>query len=71
MTAKKDALPRFSHGMGRSARVQHQFRPARPSAVYVIETGAGLVLVDAGFESEHDKLRQGFADLRLDPDRVA
>lgn len=41
-----------------------------PSVVYVIETSAGPVLIDAGLEAEHDKLRQGLLDLSLDPTHV-
>lgn len=41
-----------------------------PSVVYVIETSAGPVLIDAGLEAEHDKLRQGLLDLGLDPTQV-
>lgn len=41
-----------------------------PSVVYVIETSAGPVLIDAGLEASHDKLRQGLLDLGLDPTQV-
>ncbi|HVX12448.1 MAG TPA: MBL fold metallo-hydrolase [Pirellulales bacterium] len=37
-----------------------------PSAVYVVETRDGLVLIDSGLEGEYDKIVEGFAKLRLD-----
>jgi glyoxylase-like metal-dependent hydrolase (beta-lactamase superfamily II) len=48
----------------------HQLGAMTPSAVYVIDTSAGLVLVDAGLADEHDLLIRQMADLRLDPSRV-
>jgi glyoxylase-like metal-dependent hydrolase (beta-lactamase superfamily II) len=41
-----------------------------PSVVYVVETSAGPVLIDAGLAADHKKLRQGLLDLGLDPTQV-
>ncbi|HUY31950.1 MAG TPA: MBL fold metallo-hydrolase [Pirellulales bacterium] len=48
----------------------HMLGTLFPSAVYVIETSQGLVLVDSGFEAEYDELIRGIAGLGLDPSRV-
>jgi glyoxylase-like metal-dependent hydrolase (beta-lactamase superfamily II) len=48
----------------------HMLGSLYPSAVYVIETAAGLVLVDSGFEAERDKLVECIAELGLDPASV-
>jgi glyoxylase-like metal-dependent hydrolase (beta-lactamase superfamily II) len=42
----------------------------RPSAVYVVETDEGLVMVDAGLESAHDGLLAALSELGLDPGRL-
>lgn len=41
-----------------------------PSVVYVIETSAGPVLIDAGLEADHENVRQGVVDLGLDPSQI-
>lgn len=41
-----------------------------PSVVYVIETSAGPVLIDAGLEADHENVRQGLIDLSLDPSQI-
>ncbi|HUY34156.1 MAG TPA: FG-GAP-like repeat-containing protein [Pirellulales bacterium] len=41
-----------------------------PSAVYVVETSAGLVLVDAGSTEGHGALLRQMSELGLDPSRV-
>jgi len=43
---------------------------ADPSAVYVIETSAGLVLIDAGLSESHAALVLQMGDLGLDPSQV-
>ena len=48
----------------------HLLGAMRPSAVYVIETSAGLVLVDAGFAEGHGALIQQMVELGLDPNQV-
>ncbi|HVA46663.1 MAG TPA: MBL fold metallo-hydrolase [Pirellulales bacterium] len=42
----------------------------RPSAVYVVETSAGLAMIDSGLESAHDRLLAGLAKLDLDLGRL-
>ncbi|HVC94929.1 MAG TPA: MBL fold metallo-hydrolase [Pirellulales bacterium] len=48
----------------------HQLGDMFPSAVYVIETSAGLVLVDAGLPEDHGRLIQQMRELNLDPSQV-
>jgi len=48
----------------------HQLGDMFPSAVYVIDTALGLVLVDAGLTEEHGALLQQMRALGLDPSRV-
>ncbi len=48
----------------------HQLGAMFPSAVYVIDTSAGLVLVDAGLKSQHGTLLGQMRELGLDPGRV-
>jgi len=48
----------------------HQLGGMAPSAVYVIETSAGLVLVDAGLTEEHGALIRQMGELGLDPSQV-
>jgi len=48
----------------------HQLGAMFPAAVYVIESSAGLVLVDAGLTEGHGSLLRQMADLKLDPRQV-
>ncbi|MFO0950655.1 MAG: MBL fold metallo-hydrolase [Isosphaeraceae bacterium] len=43
----------------------------QPSAAYVVETSAGLVLVDTGLDRDATLLRRQIAALGLDPSRIA
>jgi len=48
----------------------HQLGAMSLSTVYVIETSAGLVLVDAGLTEDHGLLIRQLGDLGLDPNQV-
>ncbi len=48
----------------------HLLGAMSPSVVYVVETPEGLILIDAGLESEHELLLQQFQFLGLDVRRL-
>lgn len=55
------------------ARIAHSvylLGDMRPSAAYVVETSAGLAMIDSGLDSSHDRLLAGLARLDLDIGRL-
>lgn len=48
----------------------HMLGHLLPSAVYVVELTDGLLLIDAGLDTEHELLCQGLADLGLDVTKI-
>lgn len=54
----------------RIARSVYLLGDMRPSAVYVVDTAAGLAIIDSGLESAHQKLLAGLSRLNLDISRL-
>src|SRR5580700_9279909 len=69
-TFSRDRVPRLGHAGVLVAPGLHLIGTMSPSAVYVVETSEGLILVDSGLNSDAGLLKAEMAKLGLDWKRV-